>query len=123
MANQPSTKPKFFDGEIVKTSPKHYSQKRFTMLRSPTWTENRGWVYEEIFVEFIPETGKFSGSGSSFWNDEFLYEPITLPTEKMLVEKFYRLDKILKLEKQIQDLKDEVVSIDFSIRLCEKSSD
>ncbi|KKL65139.1 hypothetical protein LCGC14_2158020, partial [marine sediment metagenome] len=42
--------PKFKHEQIVQTSLKHYSQKDFTMVLEPTFTENRGWVYGEQYI-------------------------------------------------------------------------
>lgn len=83
--------PVFSDGEIVTTSDKHYSPKALTILTKPTYSENRGWVYIENYVDLQHNRG-----GAGMWNNEDLYKKIADPVLKLYAER-------IKLKTEIKD--------------------
>ena len=94
MKSVPSAK--FRHEQIVRTSEKHYSQKDFTMVLKPTWSEVRGWIYGE---RYISRDG--SNGGCGWWNNEELYEPLSNPADILIAKK-------LALEAEIKGLEGSV---------------
>lgn len=102
--------PKFKHGEIVKTTTKHYSPKDFTQLISPAWTDNRGWVYGESYINIYGHKG-----GSGYWHEEDLYEPLTDPLLKLYAERLKHIEFIQTHETLVSQRKDFLNKIMFSL--------
>ena len=108
--------PAFKHCQIVTTSTKHYSKNSFTMVLEPTWSEVRGWIYGQRFIE----RDNISGGGEGWWNEEDRFEPLSDPNDILLAEK-------LQLEKRKEEAADEIKYIDkklthlkYALSLLEK---
>lgn len=102
--------PKFKHGEIVKTSSKHYSPKDFTQLLSPSWTDNRGWVYGENYLDIYG-----NGGGSGYWIEEELFEPLSDPLLKLYAERIKIIEFIQQHETMVKQRRDFLDKIMFSL--------
>jgi hypothetical protein len=103
-------KPKFIYGQFVQTSNKHYSQKSFTRLLDQSYTDTRGWVYVENYVD---RDGR--GGGCGMWNDEFQYSPLTDPLDILIAEKLTALSEVTDLKVKIKDLEHKINMLETSI--------
>lgn len=103
-------KPKFTHGQYVKTSPKHYSQKDFTRLISPSYTENRGWVYGEYYCDIYGNPG-----GTGHWIEEDLFEPLTDPILLLYAERLKHIETIKNHETILNQRREFLNKIYFSL--------
>jgi hypothetical protein len=105
-------KPKFTHNQIVKTSKTHYSQKEFTRLITPVYTDKRGWIYGETYMNIYGQ-----GGGSSHWNDEHDYEELTDPILK-LYAKHIELTECIGAHKSMVKQHEEMLSkIEYSLTI------
>ena len=96
--------PPFRDEQIVKTAPKHYSQKSFTMVLEPTWSETRGWIYGEQYIN----RRNLNSGGTGWWSNADLYEPLDNPTDILLAE-------IRQLEERRKDQEHSIKQINIKL--------
>jgi len=108
-------KPKFSHEQFVKTTSKHYSQKTFTQVCDPSWTDSRGWVYVENYV-----SRNGNGGGSGYWIDEDLFEGLTDAKDILIAEKLTREKKLHLVKVQTKRLEIELTRIDFSLSFLKK---
>ena len=108
-------KPKFKDNEIVTTTEKHYSIKNITRLKKPSFTENRGWVYIENFINI-----QGSGGGSGMWNKQDDYKKITDPKFLMIAKRIELKESILKAKNRIKTLESNLDKLEFTMDLVIK---
>jgi hypothetical protein len=118
-------KARFFDGQIVTTTPKHYSQNETIMVVKPTFSNIRGWIYGNNFCHYDRKEKKIIvQGGSSFWNEEELFTKITDPEIKLAVEIFYREQEIKELLKRIDALNEELTRLKYTQEiLIERNAD
>jgi hypothetical protein len=109
-------KNKFYDGEYVITSSTHFSPKDFTQVIDPTWTENRGWVYTEHYVD---RNGTGGGGGSAF--EESLYKKMTDPKDILIAKKLSLLENQQKFKCSISRIDNELEKVNFALNLIEQS--
>lgn len=105
--------PKFKHNEVVKTSERHYSQKDYTRVIQPTYTDERGWIYGESFINI--DTGTSGGMG--FWNDEYMYEKFTNLEMKIKAKLFELKDEISVLKNEINNKQREVEKLEYALRV------
>ena len=108
--------PKFYHRQFVRTSPKHYSQKSFTMVLQPTWTETRRWVYGERYID-----RQGIGGGTGFWSNEDLYEPLSNPIDILIAKKLSMQDEKKEHELKIKTINKEIEHIDYALKLQPES--
>ena len=104
--------PFFYDGEIVRTSSKHFSQKKLTRVLSPSYTDNRGWVYTE---NYINERGVSGGYGS--WFEEELFEKIEDLETKLLAKKIELNTKIQHLNNDVKIMNKKKKKIEYALEI------
>ena len=105
---------KFYDGEVVSASEKHYSQKALCRLRTPTYNKIRGWLYIEDFMDLQNESMR----GSSFWNNESMYETITDPILKLYANRIKLKSGIIKHESVLKQKREELGKIEYALSLA-----
>ena len=105
-------KPKFKDNEIVTTTGKHYSIKNITRLKNPSFTENRGWVYVENFINI-----QGYGGGSGMWNNQDMYEKITDPKFLMIAKRIELKESILNEKNKLKSLESDLIKLEFTMDL------
>jgi len=103
-------KPKFVHGQFVKPSSKHYSQKDFTRVISPSYTDNRGWVYGESYCDIYGNPG-----GTGYWIEEDLFEPLTDPILLLYAERLKHIEVIKNHETIVAQRRDFLNKIYFSL--------
>lgn len=104
--------PPFQHEQIVKTSPKHYSQSSFTMVLEPTWTETRGWVYGERYIS----RNNLNSGGSGFWNNADFYELLDNPTDILLAEEYQLKKRKQEQERSIKQINMKLSHITFALK-------
>jgi hypothetical protein len=104
---------KFSNGQIVKTSDKHYSKKTFTEVINPNYVESRGWIYGEQYID-----RQDSGGGISFWNNEDLYENITDPIDVLFSERLILKRKIKTLKSELSQCESSLEKIEFTFAIA-----
>ena len=111
--------PKFFDGEIVTTSDKHFSHHKVIILIDPKWNTNQqGWVYGNEYCDVSKDgTAINSGGGFSFSWNECDFEHLSNPHHKLLAEKYYREEKLSRLKREVEKIEGELLKIGYSIGL------
>lgn len=105
--------PKFKNNEVVKTSIKHYSQKEFTLLINRTYTDERGWIYGESYINIEKNTSV----GCGYWNDEWMYEEITDLENKIKAKIFELKDEIAKHKTEIKNKEKEIDALMYVVAL------
>lgn len=103
-------KNRFEHGEIVSTSDKHYSKEGITVVLEPKYTEKRGWVYREQYIDL-----QGSGGGTGWWNNEDLYTKISSPIVKIFAKRINLKREINALENELKNRKIDLEKIDFSL--------
>lgn len=102
--------PKFRNREVVSTTNKHYSQKELTRVLNPQYTENRGWVYVENYLD---KNGRSGGCG--MWIEEDLFQkPETLEL-RLKARKIEISEEISQLELNVKNRKTELSNIEFAL--------
>lgn len=102
---------KFEDGEIVMITEKHYSkEQRLSILEKPSYTENRGWVYTEHFINLQGD-----GSGCGCWNNEDHYKKINNPILKLYAERIRLINEINLLKQQLETKENAFNMIEFAL--------
>lgn len=104
--------PLFNDGEIVSTSSKHFSQKGLTRLLSPSYTDNRGWVYTE---NYINENGIPGGCGA--WFEEELFKKIEDLGTRLLAKRIELNIEIQRLNNDIKIMNSELSKIEYALKI------
>lgn len=104
--------PPFYNEQIVKTSPKHYSQNSFTMVLEPTWTETRGWVYGERYIN----RKNLQSGGTGWWNNADLYEPLDNPTDILIAERHQLERRKQEQERSIKQINIKLAHIKFALK-------
>jgi hypothetical protein len=104
--------PPFEHEQIVKTSPKHYSQKSFIMVLKPSWTKTRGWVYGE---RYISRDGSSGGTG--WWNNADMYELLPDPIDILIAKKLKLEEKKCNSEKAIKNFNSELRHINYALKI------
>lgn len=105
--------PKFKHNEVVKTSSRHFSQKDYTRVTDPRYTDERGWIYGENYINI----DTFTGSGQGFWNDEWQYEKFDDLEMKLKAKLFELNDEISKLNYEISIKKKEIDKVNYALSL------
>ena len=105
--------PKFKHNEVVKTSARHYSQKDYTRVLQPSYTDERGWIYGESFINIDTNTG----GGMSFWNDEYMYEKFTDLEMKIKAKLFELKSEISVLKNEINAKQREVEKLEYALNV------
>ena len=105
-------KNKFNDGEIVTTSKRHFSEKALGILTKPTYTENRGWVYIENYIDL-----QGSGGGCGSWFEEELYEKIDDPILKLFAERIRLRKHMETLKCQLKNDSEQLEKIRYSLSI------
>ena len=100
----------FRDGEVVTTTPKHFSPKDITIVSNPSYTENRGWVYTENYVDLQNCRG---GCGSSF--EENLYRKITNPTLRLFAARIKLKTDIATYERKLRNDLETLKKIEYAL--------
>ena len=114
-------KPKFSVGQIVTTSPKHYSQHDVIMMNMVSWTESRGWVYGQSYCHV--EKGKIiKQGGSCFWSNEDLFLEITDPATMLMAEVYYREKELHEMSLRKKRLENELLSLNFTLGIVRKGT-
>lgn len=103
-------KNKFFDGQIVQTTDKHFSKHAFIMLIDPCYTVTRGWIYGNKYVNIDG-----GGGGSSFSWDECDFTELSAPDMILYAERFYLNEKINKLKTELKQSEDSLNKIQFAL--------
>ena len=106
--------PRFRDGQFVKTTKKHYSQKTFAHVSDPVWNDKRGWIYVENFISRDGQKG-----GHCYRNDEDFFEEIQDPRDILIAEKLYRIMEMEKLQRRLKVITTELSRIEFSLSLVQ----
>lgn len=106
--------PKFYDGQIVKTSPEHFSQSDFIMLIDPYYNKERGWTYGNRYISQDQTKG---GSSFSWKEEDFL--PLDNPIDILYAERIYLSDKLIKINGEKRVLENKLEKIEYSLRLTE----
>lgn len=105
-------KNKFPEGEIVQTTPTYYSPKSFTRLITPTYTENRGWVYGENYID---REGRQGGCGYSFEEEHFL--PLSDGKDILLAKRLQAIWRKQDAEILFKRAESEIEKIDYCLAL------
>lgn len=103
-------KNKFYHGQIVKTTDKHFSQKTFTSVVEPNYTEQRGWIYGEGYLSRNDGRGGFG-----YWNEEDLFEEITSPGDILYAERIYLMNEIRECKNNLKNAEDKLEKIEFAL--------
>ena len=101
---------KFSHNQIVTTTEKHFSKESFTRLQYPVYTDNRGWVYTENYID---RHGSGGGCGSSF--NEDLYTEITDPLDILFAERLYGMLKIQELKRDLKMQEGKLSKVVFAM--------
>lgn len=105
-------KNKFSNGEIVQTTAAYYSPKSFTRLVSPTYTENRGWVYGENYID---REGGQGGCGYFFEEEHFL--PLTDGKDILLAKRLQTLWRKKDLQIELNRAESDLEKINYCLGL------
>jgi hypothetical protein len=111
-----ATKPKFFVGQVVKTSDKHYSKSEVIILDSRNYVKGKGWYYGEEYCH-LKDGNIIAAGGYCSGNKEDFYEEIEDPTIKIAIEKFYRQKEKEKIEERLKILNSEISKIEYTQKL------
>lgn len=103
-------KPKFAHGQFVKTSGKHYSKKDFTRVISPSYTDNRGWVYGESYCDIYGNPG-----GAGYWIEEANFEPLNDPLLLLYAERLKHIETIKNHQNIVRQREEFLNKIQFSL--------
>lgn len=109
--------PKFRHKQFVKTTDTYFSPKSFTRLVSPCYTETRGWVYGENYVD---RTGMFGGTGWSFDEDGFL--PLTDARDILIAKRIEIKEELSELTHKTKLLNDELAKVEYAIQLTQQTT-
>lgn len=102
--------PKFKHKQIVKTTKEYFSPKSFTRLLSPCYTESRGWVYGENYID---REGKTGGSGWSF--DESGFLPLDDASDILLAKRIELVDRLNELKNETRSVTEELSKLRYAI--------
>ena len=105
------TLPEFKHKQIVRTSPKHFSQTDFTMVLEPSWTEKRGWVYGERYIDRDSTSG-----GSGYWQEEDKYEFLENPLDILIAKRLSLKDEKKSHESWIKIIDSELQHLNYAIK-------
>lgn len=106
--------PKFFNGQFVKTSPKHCSQKNFTRVAPYCFTDV--WKYTE---EFTSRGGL--GGGSRCCLSENRFEPLTDPLDILIAEKLTLEIRLTWVARKKKAMMGKLNSVKSSIEIIESA--
>lgn len=106
--------PKFRHKQIVKTTDTYFSPKSFTRLLRPTYTENRGWVYGEGYIN---RDGTGGGSGWSFNEDSFL--PLTDARDILIAKRIEIKERLAEISYQSKVLTEELSKVEYAINITQ----
>ena len=112
--NDSKEKPRarYYDGQIVKTSSKHYIQKKFTMVIDPTWNEKRGWIYGERYL-----SKDWEECGRGYWNEEDMFEELTDPEIIIRAEIYLRNKEINIIRIKLDQLNAQVDKLKYTLHV------
>lgn len=102
--------PKFKHKQIVKTTKEYFSPKSFTRLLSPSYTENRGWVYGENYID---RAGNPGGSGWSF--DESGFLPLDDARDILVAKRIELVDRLNELKNETRLVTEELAKLKYAI--------
>ena len=106
------TKNKFNDGEVVQLSENHYSGRGITIVKTPTYTKERGWIYGENFIDL-----QGGGGGSCFWNNEELFKKIDNSILKLYAERIRLKRTIEEHKRQLKIDSEQLEKIEYSLSI------
>lgn len=105
--------PKFFHGQVVTTTPKHFSQSRMIILIEPSWTKTQGWVYGNEYCGV--RVGKIkAGGGYSFSWEEEDFCPIDDYETRLMEQIFYKERELAKLASRKKQIEGELTKLQFT---------
>jgi hypothetical protein len=106
--------PKFHDRQFVKTRDGFYSPADFTRVLHPTYTETRGWVYGQ---QYINRDGIGGGSGWSWDEADFL--PLKDPRDILIARRISILEDSRDLELHLKRNQAELEKIHYALELTQ----
>lgn len=105
-------KNKFEDGEIVQTTTTYYSPKSFTRLVSPMFTEDRGWVYGENYIDRDGQQG-----GAGYFFEEVHFMPLTDGKDILLAKRLQAIWRKNDAAILLNRAESEIEKIDYCLSL------
>ena len=105
-------KNKFEKGEIVMKGDKHYSKDGIVRLLDPTWTDTRGWIYGENYIDLHG-----SGGGCRYSTNEDCLKKIDIPAVRLYAKRINLNTEIANLEKLLKDKKIELEKVEYGLSI------
>lgn len=103
-------KNKFSEGEIVRTKSNHCSPNRFTRIIQPNYTEERGWIYGENYINL-----QGMGGGSGFYTNEDNFTKLSRPEDLLFAKRIYLKENINKLNIELKSNESELEKITYAL--------
>lgn len=104
--------PRFANKQIVKTTSDYFSPKSFTRLIDPTYTENRGWIYGENYID---REGMQGGCGYSF--EEKWFTELEDVRDILIARRLSIKEEMSWLNSRLKTLSDELSKAEYAIQL------